>query len=351
MIKKLIILISAIMIMVLSTSAYTWNRPQSTQTCTSNNVFGYNIYLDQALNTTSDVTFNTINLNSIFLNAFTGKISAKDWSNVSITTSQITDYSPSSSFVYSEYLNQPLNTSSSPIFNNITIDGQLIKDTFPLADGSPEYWNPIYMEFLVTSASAFDPMVGAAISSGVVTAGTGNQTHPGIINLRDSTTANGGYRIMTDATAFVLAGTERARFIFIHGTGRSTAQYRLGFQDSTSVTFPTDGCFFNIVGNTMAGWCKNNAVFSVTAVNYTLLPTAWYDARLEINAAATEANFSLYNDAGALLWTQATSGNIPITTARATGFGIIATESTVDAAANILTMDFLNLKMSRRLGR
>jgi hypothetical protein len=62
-------------------------------------------------------------------------------------------------------------------------------------------------------------------------------------------------------------------------------------------------------------------------------------------------NFTLYDEQGTLLWTQTTINNIPKTTARATGFGIIATQATNDAAANIVLMDFLNLKISRRLGR
>jgi hypothetical protein len=210
-------------------------------------------------------------------------------------------------------------------------------------------------DFYQSGTQSIPTIVGAAISSGTVGAVTSSPNHPGVIYLRDSTTANGGYRYMTDVAAFLIAGGEKALFTFQTRGVRSTATARMGFQDSTSATAPTDGIWFEIVNNgttsTLTARCKNNAGPSSADEAYTLTTNTWYTAVLEVNAAATSVNFKLYNDAGSVLWEKDITGNIPTAGGRECGFGIIAGESTTDAAADIIHIDYLRMEINRTLVR
>ncbi|MCX8158888.1 MAG: YfhO family protein [Candidatus Pacearchaeota archaeon] len=217
----------------------------------------------------------------------------------------------------------------------------------------------ISQEFLTASASVFDPFLGTALSSGTIATQTSTSTRFGIARLFDSTTANGGYRIMTDTSSFLLAGNETAIFIWRHLAGRTTSSYRLGWQDSTTInTAPTDGCWFEINStgadnnNTLTGRCRNNAGPTITATSFTLVPNEWYKGVITINSGATIVNFTLYNDTSQqIIWSGIVNANIPNTAGRETGFGIIAGETTTDAAAGILDIDYMRLIVNRTITR
>ncbi|MCL5018623.1 MAG: hypothetical protein M1416_02570 [Candidatus Pacearchaeota archaeon] len=210
----------------------------------------------------------------------------------------------------------------------------------------------ISQEFLSYSTTlSYDPFLGAAISSGTGVAIAGNASHPGIIALRDSTTANGGFRVMTDVAAFRIAGNESARFIFQHATARTNVRYRMGFMDSITAAEPTDGCWIDVnttAANTLKGMCKNNAGPTSTGSTYTIASNIWYIGEVVVNSEATSVAFSLYNYAsGAQLWTSSVTSNIPTAGGRETGFGVLVSQNTTDAAANIMQMDYMELKINR----
>lgn len=211
-------------------------------------------------------------------------------------------------------------------------------------------------DFYQAGTASVPTLTGAAISSGSIGAVTSTPDHPGVVYLRDSTTANGGYRFMTDVTAFRIAGGEKALFTFQTRGARSTASARLGFQDSTAInTAPTDGVWFEIVNDgtnsTLTARCKNNAGPSSADAAYTMALNTWYTAILEVNADATSVNFKLINDAGTVLWEKNITGNIPTAAGRETGFGIIAGETSTDAAADIIHLDYVRMEINRTLTR
>jgi hypothetical protein len=92
----------------------------------------------------------------------------------------------------------------------------------------------IELDFITSGASSFDPFLGTALSSGTITAASGDNLHIGIIGLRDSTTTNGGYMIRTDVTAFKISGGEKSTFIFRQNTARANLTYRMGFIDTST---------------------------------------------------------------------------------------------------------------------
>jgi hypothetical protein len=214
----------------------------------------------------------------------------------------------------------------------------------------------IESDFFSTNASAACPgLLGAATSSGTVGVVAGSVDHPGVIYLRDSTTANGNYRFLSDVSAFKISGSETAIFVFQARSARATASFRLGFQDSAAIqTQPTDGVWFEGVGNgtdvNFFGRCKNNAGPSTTET-YVMALNTWYTGKIEVNVDATLVTFTLYAENGTQLWQQTVNTNIPTAVGRETGFGIIAGETSNDAAADILHIDYLRMEINRTLVR
>lgn len=210
-------------------------------------------------------------------------------------------------------------------------------------------------EFLQSNANAFAPgLLGASAASGTIAAAAGAANHPGCLDLRDSTTANATYRIMTDVSAFLLAGGEACTFVFQdrNTTTRATSAFRMGFQDSTAVqTAPVDGVYFNVAGGVATGRCRSNSSQTDTSTTYTLTENTWYTATIAINAAGTLATFTIYNESGTQVWTDTVATNIPTGASRFTGWGVLAGETSTDAAAAIVRMDYMSLEIGRVLVR
>jgi hypothetical protein len=238
--------------------------------------------------------------------------------------------------------------------NSLKTDG-----TFSATGGvkpAPKATTIIEEDFLTASSNTLDHLTGAAISSGTMGAIAGTKEHPGIAYLRDSTTANGGYTVRTDTTPFLISGGEKSIFIFQAKGAKSTAGIRMGFEDSFAIqTQPTDAvCFENASrsANVLRGMCKNNAGPTYTGTTYTMSADTWYRGEITVNAAATSVNFSLYLcTTGALLWSSDVTGNIPTATGRELGWGVVAAETSTDAAADILWLDYMALSIERALVR
>lgn len=197
-------------------------------------------------------------------------------------------------------------------------------------------------------------LTGTAVSSGTVTAIAAVPNHPGIIALRDSTTANGGYRIMTDVTAFRIAGGEKFVCSFQVRSARATTTSYMGFFDSTTNVAPTDAACFVITANgstiTMIGRTRANNTATDTVVTFNPSINTWYTGIIEVNSNASSVNFSIFNESGTNVYSQ-NLANLPTAAGRETGAGVAAYESTTDAAADILHLDYLRIELNRTLTR
>jgi hypothetical protein len=158
---------------------------------------------------------------------------------------------------------------------------------------------------------------------------------------------------MTDVACFLLAGAEKMVTVFRRISTRSTIQFRIGFHDSTSSTAPVDGAYLQYDGATglMSAICRSNNTQTVAGSTFALAANTWYTCIIEANANATSINFKIYSEAGILLWQENVATNIPTAAGRETGAGVIATESTNDAAADILDLDYLRIEINRTLTR
>lgn len=197
-----------------------------------------------------------------------------------------------------------------------------------------------YDEFLTTDGLY---TTGAAISSGTVTQRNGTGSEIGVIALNSSATANGGYRYTTHSsttaglTTILQNGYAiKAKISQEYNTGVTV---RIGFHNSVSVTAPTEGAYFEIVGNIAKGACSSGGGNSYTNGTYALLST-WY--KLEIQVLAGSVLFRILNNADVELFSEAISSNIPTA---AVGFGVVATESSTTARNGILLLDYIRVDL------
>lgn len=190
-----------------------------------------------------------------------------------------------------------------------------------------------------------------AINSGTSpVSNVGNPNHPGIISLKSSTTANSGYGFTTAATAFLLAGGEATELIFVVASGLSTTTCKFGFMNTYTITAPVDGAWINIANLVLDGRTSSNSTSSTTGTTYTLTANTWYRMKIVINSDATRVDYYLYAENGTQLWTNNLTTNIPTTTGRDVGHGVIATDAGTTATA-LMSLDFMNLYIDRNLIR
>lgn len=282
---------------------------------------------------------------------------------------------------YSGILNQPLNTTSNVIFNNLTVSslnaadcdvktnstGGMYCGTDATGGGGSSNqtsftgYNPstkhlTYLaEFLVASQTSVNPpFIGVAVSSGTLAArgdGLGySNYHPGVVALRDSTTVNGGYYFLTDPT-YLIKGNESARAMhqFPSVSANTSRYYNFGFLDSVTAAQPTDGCYFYGVSTSIRGSCRNNAGPTNTS-NYTATAGVWYTLDINISANANQTNFYIYDEnLTTLLWNENVTANIPTASGRETRFGISAYEGSGSGSQDLVLFDFVKFTIGNNV--
>lgn len=231
-----------------------------------------------------------------------------------------------------------------------------ITNNFVNSENIYSYFETQKQDFMGNSNAA--PFSNAAVGGGSFSTVTAiDIDHPGVVYMRDSTTVGGGYYIGTTSTsAYILTPGFSGKWVFQDVTSRTTTNIKLGFTDTTNLsTSDTDACVFHLDGgsNNLGAYCKNNSVKTVSTSNYTITNSKWYRAELYI-ISSNNVTFKLYNSSidNTLLWEYNITTNIPsATAARATGFYTLVGESTTDAAANIIYLDYMELAYSLKLNR
>lgn len=189
------------------------------------------------------------------------------------------------------------------------------------------------------TVSANDVFLGAAVSSGTNTTAipttglAGYNTHG--VFLRSGTTANGGYKYQTQSFVTDYFGTisHKFRCQYMPLTSFTGRTLRIGFHDSVTSADAVDGAYFEIVDAVCSAKTANNSTRTTNATTLTLSLNTAYTFDIDVNAAGTSARFRVYggNSSTALLDVTITT-NIPTTSARAFGAGIVATEVSTTAS-------------------
>jgi hypothetical protein len=207
-------------------------------------------------------------------------------------------------------------------------------------------------DFLNTSIPFDQGLTGTSISAGSLTVIDGEPNHPGIVALRDSASANGGYRIMTDVSSIRLAGGEKVICVFRRNSVKTTIQFKIGFFDSPTSDDPADGAYLQYLGSTgvIEAKTRNNNTQTIAETTYSLANSTWHTGVVEI-ITTTSAVFTIFNESGTQVWQETITTNIPSTFSRNVGVGVIATESTTDATADIMHLDYFRFEINRTLVR
>lgn len=226
------------------------------------------------------------------------------------------------------------------------------------AAGDRSRRKPVYStDFLGPAGAAtvesITPWDVTLISSGTQAMIAAEPSHPGILRISSSVTANSGGRIMTDILAYRLGGSETFECVFQPRVASNTnTTIRMGFLDATTSTDAVDGVYFelpaaslNIVGKT-----SSNSTRTTSSTVAALTVNTWYRAKIEVNSNATSVTFSIYNDSNTLLGSQTVSTNIPTASGRETGNGIIVTNSGTTATL-LAYFDYMSTWQERVLTR
>jgi hypothetical protein len=201
----------------------------------------------------------------------------------------------------------------------------------------------LYTNCCTALANSFAPYVGAAISAGTIAAGnaasiTGDR--PFAVKLRCATTANAGYRIVTDPTIKFTKPSFFSTWIKIDTITNST--FRFGFHNSTTVADAADGCYFEITNNgtttTASGKIANNSVRANTVgaiPTFSTGATDWYKLEILVTpdpvfTPNSTAVFTIRNASKTQIFTETLTGSL-IPTTRLTASGVIATNTILTA--------------------
>lgn len=180
---------------------------------------------------------------------------------------------------------------------------------------------------------------GTAISGGLTSYASATAQHPGVINLRSGTSANSGYVFYTNTSSYALAGGECFEAVFYVYTTTGTT-VRMGFVNSVSISTPVNAVYLRIVGTTLEGVASTDSSPSTTSSFYVVAPSTWYRGRLVINADATRADFYIYSMAGAQLWTDNVTSNIPVGGGRVMGC-VVTSFNSGTTSEYLLYLDYI----------
>lgn len=174
--------------------------------------------------------------------------------------------------------------------------------------------------------------------------------HPGIIRLAQNGANTGGSFWIGFASSILLQGLEQTELIF-NMVATAALVIRFGFGDNfTAAAAPTDGVWIDIAGATITGKTRNNGVESTTGTSYASSAATWYHAKIALNSDASRVDYTLYNAAGAILWTDNLTTNIPRVAGRELSHGLHAYKTTA-GVVGLVDLDFMNLRMPKGLSR
>jgi len=145
--------------------------------------------------------------------------------------------------------------------------------------------------------------------SNIAYAGATIDGHVGIREFKShASTADSGARLASNLYPWIEVGTQCS---CIFNVRNANTEAMIGLY--SNLTFGTYRTVFNIAPSTLAltGESGAGTSFSTTATSYTLSTDTWYRAIWTVNKDAASIGFKLYSDAGALLWSDTVTANIP----------------------------------------
>jgi hypothetical protein len=192
-----------------------------------------------------------------------------------------------------------------------------------------------------------------ALGSGSFRSTAGSTNHPGISCWTSGSGSIDGVALKTNTNSLLLSGSEESRLYYAWISGYR-AVLRFGFHDSINSTEPNNGCYielnWDVNGNTIYGRTATAGTRSTTATSFLIDGTNWRSMRVKLNDTADLVNFYIYDEAGAVLWHDSLSTNIPKTAGHEVGCMCIM-HDTRGAAVDQIYIDAITLNLPRTLVR
>jgi hypothetical protein len=193
------------------------------------------------------------------------------------------------------------------------------------------------------NGTAGQVFAGSAISTGTtnVNPAAYDAAHPGTVLLRTSTTANSGYRWMSQTN---LRGGKGLRFVGIVRMPpaiNASTTIRMGLLDSTTSADAVDGAYIEVVNTTLSCKTANNSTRTTAGTALTVAANDWRTVSIEY-LTDTSVQFVVYDDSGTVLLDQTISTNVPNTDARVFVAGAIATNSGT-TALDLVLIDYMGV--------
>jgi hypothetical protein len=201
-------------------------------------------------------------------------------------------------------------------------------------------------DFIGLATQAIQPFSSGTYLSGSITvAPYFNGTNPGMLRISSSATASSGGFFTTNSLSigniFPTIGMQMD-LVFrtpntIIGIGSTI---RAGFMVATNtVTDASQGFYMEIVDNQLYGKTANASVRSQTGTFFPISNGGiWFHMRV-LYKATNLIEYSLYNMAGALLWSDTLTTNIP--TALLTGSALAFSSVSITVPTEMITVDYL----------
>ena len=172
-----------------------------------------------------------------------------------------------------------------------------------------------------------------AVGAGTIAGIEDVASHHGIVQASQNGADTGhSMRIPTGSTLLLQGGEYCSGVFRLQNT--TNCEYRFGIHDVIGVAVDaTDGVYISISGTTLSGKTANNSTRSSTGTTYTVSTATWYRMKVVVNSNATRVDYYLYDAAGALLWTNNLTTNIPTASGRGVGIGFTGYKTTAGTVA------------------
>jgi hypothetical protein len=241
-----------------------------------------------------------------------------------------------------DLITNPPNNGDSLLYNKTTTLWENRTEEFRLRQVS----RVLSSDFIGLATQAIQPFSSGTYLSGAITvAPYFNGTNPGMLRISSSATPNSGGFFTTNSLSigniFPIVGMQMD-LVFrtpntIIGIGSTI---RVGFMVvANTATDASNGFYMEIVDNQLYGKTANASVRSQTGTFFPITNGGvWFHMRV-LYKATNLIEYSLYDMAGVLLWSDTLTTNIP--TAILTGSALAFSSSTTTIPTEMITVDYL----------
>lgn len=196
----------------------------------------------------------------------------------------------------------------------------------------------------IVGSGTVPPFVITGLASGL----TNDVAFPdgyGALRIQSIASANSGASIRTlnAASLYGIDGLSFAAILLFTGAALTASLQRIGFFDSANHNEATDGAFFVLASGVLAGrTCNNQSAGSNMTTSATWAPTinVAYLLTIRYENAGADVRFRVCELDGTERFNEVVTTNVPNTSARAFGAGLIAT-TTASQLQNHVHVDYM----------